>query len=368
MNINTTIVKKIATMLVSTNSLSSGEGAFKSWVSELLTTCFLPLGTLWYGGILVPQIGEGAGLATSISLPKDSVETLELTNINDLIWSKWEDTELRPTSQTLSVPQENLNICIIPIAYERDEPIGMLWASLEEREGDEIESVLFFISKLILMTVYESKGVNALKKLATESWYEDSRDKIIEKVADLCAQAMSCKQVVVWEADCKEKELITKAVTGVGEALSLDLDFGQGLAGKCYEDNTPRIYDDLSIEDTYHNDIVRDYGLKSCIMVPLDVGGSIAGVMGVYAGRVAAFNELDLTITYAFAQRLCAGYLFANRLEELENLEKNAFIEAPAIEAGLLAMELVHDINDWIGFAQGELGTICSRYKKISDS
>jgi len=360
---NTNIIIKIASLLSGASAINQGESNYKEWVSELLTTCFSGINIPAYGAILIPQVGDGAGRATCLNFCESSSNEKKCDLVKKIIEETWESFPSEKLIGIIDVPDILEKIHTYFISSQDDKPIGLIWALANNKKRDKVEAILFFISKIILTAVYETKGINSLTYLASDSWYEDSRSKIAKKVASLCARALGCKQVIVWEADYKKEELITKYVVGEKSNLHLDLDFGEGLAGKCFSVNNPHIYNNLFDEDVAHRKVVVEENLRSCIMVPLDVGNKIAGVMGAYAERVGAFNSLDLIITKAFAQRLCAGYLFANRLEELEELEERAFKEAPAIEAGLLAMELVHDINDRIGFAQGELGSICSYYK-----
>jgi signal transduction histidine kinase len=130
--------------------------------------------------------------------------------------------------------------------------------------------------------------------------------------------------------------------------------------------------DDLLDEQELHNyeiealqfpEVANQHGLRSAIYVPLDIGQEIIGVMAVYSDRPKGFSKFEKDITVTFAKRLAATYAHVRRIEELSEMERRLNIEAPAIQAGWLAVERVHDVLDNLLIAQSSLSDIALRYR-----
>ena len=84
--------------------------------------------------------------------------------------------------------------------------------------------------------------------------------------------------------------------------------------------------------------------------------------------RGLAADCRDNHILLAFASRLSAGYAHLERIKQLTEMEKKLEMEAPSIEAGMLAMENVHDSVNLLVDAQDSLTLIAQSIPNTSDS
>lgn len=191
-------------------------------------------------------------------------------------------------------------------------------------------------------------------------------DDVASKVAQATLAALNCSAVIVWRLQANNR-LHTIAAVGSAEGLTLNMRTDQGIAGRCAASYQNILIDDLldsaeltrkGITKIHHEHIVTNKQWRSAIFVPLDIGGQAAGVLGAYGPRPRGFSTIDQTITLAFAQRLSAGYAHAQRIQQLQVMEAKISLEADAIEAGLLALENVHDAINDLGAAQNELNHV----------
>jgi signal transduction histidine kinase len=272
--------------------------------------------------------------------------------------------------------EHHISCIIAPVSYGFDRPIGYFWTLVESNiEPAAIRSLEYLVNFLAL-TVRSVKADFALTQLSKAAWIaETTTVETAKNIANSSRKALACSAVVVWKLNHQKRRLETIAFAGgPGKILQVDMmvKIGQGVAGKCVLDDKCIVIDDLldktelnnkGIDSVQHPGIVKDQGWRSAVFVPLDIGGQVAGVLAAYGTRTRGFSELDKTIAIAFAQRLCAGYVHAQRIEQLSEMERRISKEAPAIEAGILAMEGIHDADDQLFQARAQIDDIVERYK-----
>jgi putative methionine-R-sulfoxide reductase with GAF domain len=224
--------------------------------------------------------------------------------------------------------------------------------------------------------VRSEKAYTAVECLAQRVWMEGATttERTALHNVRACREALSCAACIAWRLNYSINTLETLASTGnAGECLQVDMLVGRGVAGTCAHSGEIIVIDDLfdhnelrkyGLNDVQHPKVVTEWEWHSAIFAPMDIGGQVAGVLAAYAIRPRAFSEQDKKIILAFAQRLSAGYIHAERIEELTEMERRIAIEAPAIEAGMYAIQNVHDATNELSFAQNDLSSITSRFRR----
>jgi len=354
--------------------LRVGEGAVKEMAQYLLELAFRDLQHFAAGGIIVPQLGNDAGseqeFASSASSPhNDDNLKNQLDVALKLLW-------INPTAkndgdtQTLAFSGGK---CLLfwPINYGFDRPIGFFYALVNKTDSQGGLHRLQYISKHVATSMRAEKACHALDQLAAAIFVSSvTTDDVAQKVAHAALSALSCSGIVIWRL--QQKSLLHNiAAVGSAEGSALDMRTNQGIAGRCAETYKNLIIDDLldsaelagkGITKIHHDKIVADKKWRSAIFVPLDIGGQAAGVFAAYGLRPRGFSTIDLKIALAFAQRLSAGYAHTQRIQHLQTMEAKISMEADAIEAGLLALENVHDAINDLGAAQNELNLIKAEF------
>jgi signal transduction histidine kinase len=335
------------------------------------------LKALGSGGLVVPQIGQDAGQEVRFVLQDiDNDSCLRANAAEEVERSFWREIHAQPRVYDLSCrhAEGHLACVLAPAAFWFDRPIGYFWAIVERQDARDASAALEYAANFLALTARSEIACNAIEQLSKPTWIAASTSKrTATEVAESCLAALACSAIIIWELNEIGQTLRTMALAGnAGPNLDVDMRLGNGLAGRCALDNNVIVVDDLldaeqlhreGLPDVRHPAVVRQRGWRSAIFVPLDIGGRNAGVLAAYAPRPRGFSVLDRNIALAFAQRLCAGYVHAQRIEHLTDMERKLSLEAPAIEAGIIAMERVHDADNHLILAQSQLSTITSRFR-----
>jgi signal transduction histidine kinase len=356
----------------------SGGKELQDWAVAMLNVFLPQQPPSGSGGLLVPQVGEGAGREmTFVAMAPPEDCCISSDDIGRLTSKAWQDliTEPRKLELNCHRDHEHYSCAIVPISYGFDRPVGYFWLVAPSGPSGELVRSLDLTAYLLALHFHSAIARTALEQLSQPIWVAASTTKeSADQVARLCLRALACADVIIWELNPVDDTLRTLAVAGeAGSNLIVDLHVGAGLAGTCAQDNQPVLIDDLLDvkqieEDGYpaptHPQLIIKNGWRAAMYLPLDIGGRNAGVMAAFALRPRAFSSLDCNIAMAFAQRLCASYVHIERFKQLKEMEDRISIEAPAIEAGIMAMERVHDADNSLLLAQSHLSEIVTRFKQ----
>lgn len=361
-------------LTVAPDFILTGGYDFTFWAAEVLKLCLVSHNVYSSGGMVVPQLGEDAGKTLCFVVNNlEKSDCISPQAIKDITTSFGENIPREPQRIIIRCSHpSHINIVFVPISLGYIRPVGYFWCVVENNEEPIISSVLEFAANIISINVKSEKVCCAMDHLSKPVWINTlTTIGTTRKILKSCLSALSCSAVIFWRVDHLKENLKTIAVIdSTGSHLNVDMKLGQGVCGKCAEDDKVILIDDLldtnelnrfGVADVYHINLVKQRGWRSAIFIPIDVGGQNYGVLGVYGLRPRGFSHLDQNIALAFAQRLATGYIHAQRIEELTEMEGKISNEAPAIEAGMLAMEGVHDADDALFQAQGQLSLITER-------
>ena len=356
-------------LLTARNKILAGGASYESWASELLDLCLKHREVHASGALLIPQFGINAGqpevfqkIENKFSIPRQ-----KLKHILEKHWlSKTQIIQVFDVSSK----NNHLHKCIFcPISYGFDRPIGYFWAVANLNEHESAIKVLEYASILVSICIRSEKACKALQLMSEPSWQfiEDTKSAAVQ-ATEMSLKALSCRASIIWFMDQSTQILDVTHSAGHGcSNLRVDIDskHGHGLAGICATENRIILVDNLYNDSRVaHKNIVKKLGFASAIFVPLDAGGYVAGVLGVYASRLNAFSELDKNIVQSIAQWLSARIVRQERIEEARLLQNKIDFEMPLIEAGLMAMARVHDAKDQLFFAQNVLSQVTSSFPK----
>lgn len=357
----------IVNVLSEADQIGSSSLSFSDWCSSLSLSILADSPCKAYGGLVVPQSGQSAGLPVRYSSRVDK-ETAKA--VSELVSSIWRT----PPKDDLIVsdhPSGKFVISIISSWFDR--PLGLVWALAPSNYVAQASHQVRLISIAIALVIRGVKGARALSFLSQPIWKSEGLRRTTHKAAEsiirACMETLGCKTAGVWELDesAKPAMLRTSALVGeVGDVSALDMPMGHGVAGMCAQYNKCYVVDELQNKESLasvglavrHEYFVMNNNLRSAIFVPIDIGDRVAGVIAMYAERTRAFSEIDLCITKAFAERLAASYAHIDRIQQLEDKESRLKQEAASIESGVLAMEIVHDALNSLGIAQAQISIV----------
>lgn len=367
----------LLTRIVEQGKLVTTNGhELSKWLRALLQWGFAVVPFYGCGGVVVPQTGSDAGRSQPFFLASSvppCLAEIELPPLDELLMLSQAPVRWR-TGIPCTHGQPHLLALSRPINVEPGCALGFLWAITDIENETAVLHALESVASLSALAISDSKAREAIRHLAEPVWISESTTQQTALAAAIaCREALACSAVLVWELDERKSPATLRMLAAAGcDDHPLEMRKGRGLAGRCALDNRLVIVTDLldnsAVESiapggVEHPTVVAQQGWRSAIFVPLDIGGTTAGVMGAYGPRPRGFSTLDANIAASFAQRLTAGYVHLRRLNELTEMERRITLEAPAIEAGMLAMERVHDIDNKLILAQGKLSEITSRYR-----
>jgi signal transduction histidine kinase/ligand-binding sensor domain-containing protein len=164
-----------------------------------------------------------------------------------------------------------------------------------------------------------------------------SLDKVLQTLVDIAVEILRADKgsLLVWD-DQREK-LVVRASRGFQpETLQhLSLGPGEGIAGQVALSGEPIVVEDAHLDARTTKRIIEPEGIRSIIQVPINVGGGVFGVFSADACQPHAFDQDQLRLLLALAQRAALAIENAQLYEQVKEL-------AVVQERNRLAREL-HD-------------------------
>lgn len=362
-------VRRFSELAKEFDSLRAGGDELLLLAQNLIALAFRDMHCNATGGGVVPQLGQGAGKELSFELPQSNCLENQLQQARDFAVAFWKAGDVDKASLNLDSSDASASLVCVAhtIASGFDKPIGYFWTVVHSDDVTAADNRLQYVTKYFATAVRAEKACNAIELLSDPTCITRSHfDEAANVLAESCRKALSASAVIVWVADRVRDSLRTVAsADGKGTRVRIDMNFDQGIAGKCVTKCFSIIVDDL-LDDAelqrigasvYNPELVKQRGWRSAIFVPLDIGGEAAGVMSAYGIRPRGFSLIDKYILLAFAHRLSASLANFERIRQLTEMERRLEVEAPSIEAGMLAMENVHDSVNALTRAQDCLTT-----------
>jgi signal transduction histidine kinase len=367
--------QRFAELTSAFENLRTGGDSLCTLAKKLIELAFRDLDYLGAGGMIVPQLGVHAGAELEFKIEGDeAAHAVVKAQAVQLARSRRSELANKTLEQELPSPPsaEQCILLITPVVSGFDYPIGMFWVSVLAANKEAALCRLEYVAKYVALAVRAEKACAAVEQLSESALIMPATTReIAQKIACSCRKALAASAVIVWVVDRVKSTLRTFATNSEpAGTLKVDMGLGEGLAGRCAKEGRKLVVRDLldaselSAKNAgclHHPAVVQQHGWRAAMMAPLDIGGEAAGVIAAYGPRASGFSKIDLDILCAFANRLSAGYANAERISHLTEMERRLDLEAPAIDAGRLAMENVHDAVNQLVHAQNYLSTAQSQ-------
>ncbi|EFL52336.1 histidine kinase [Solidesulfovibrio fructosivorans JJ]] len=363
-------------------NLQTGD-KLRDLVNEVCRFFIPPFHGLVYGGRIVPQTGSDAGndiydfsaIQSSGTISDDAVGMIT-SKVSKLKWNILDEATKKHISE--KILKNKFLFIARPISGVFSRSIGYVWAICNEKSATITEDCIEMSSSFISLFMHQILTQNALEMLGKP---QASEIKSFEEgacfISEALLSALSCKAVIIWrlvvDAETGKIELQTIATAGEASGLGFSMEYGEGVAGKCAELSSEILIDDLldkkeldlyDIKRLAQEKIVRSKKWGSAYFVPLEIKNKILGVVGCYVSRKSAFTSIECEVCRAFTQKFCVMIDSMQRNEEQELIKKRLIAASPIIEAGLLAMENMHDVLNTLLVVQDKIENIKRKYKK----
>jgi signal transduction histidine kinase len=366
--------------LVEMNFSFDNPKIIKEWIKELLLFCIRDYQII-VGGVFLLQQHTNRKIKFLIKKYPKVYEKLS-SNVSNIINNFWNENCQDTKTQVIEFEGKKIQLSYVPVSYSFNLPVGYFWAVYECTNIDSVRGALEIAAYVTSLALLSEKSKYAIDFLGKPIWLQEStKIQTINEIVDVCIQALSCQFAIVWIQDDTKNErktLRTQVSRGlINRNVKVDMPFGTGVAGKCASEKTDFLIKDLLNQHELHDigvsglhlpEFVKTNNLRSAIFVPLAMGEDVIGVMGMFDNKINRFSQVDLSITKAFSRILAAGYAHVRRFEELKEIERKLDTEAPTFQAGILALEGIHDAEENIILAQNYLSGIINRFSRKEEN
>ena len=374
-------------------SLEQGGPAFSQWVTEELLSVFADDPPHAIGGFITPQMGAKHFEAVEItprvisgSIGASAISAIQSEALQRLLQDldvnhpalEWINTA------ALDVPDravvlfqlrralvfsEHLRVLEIgsrPAAV----PFGVIWALVSPESRGRVVRQLTLFAKLLDTSISAALRQHALSALniGTRDVYFESQPDYLNLVRT-CRDTVEASDAILWLKPRHDHE-VELSVAAATLPIDLQMQIGMGIVGRCILDSRPILIHDLTDtsaiakfapEGIRHPAVVLEQRWKTAICIPLDAGGEGIGVLAVYSKDQKYFESTDVEVLMTLSRALVGKTLLQNLREDLGRTRKRFEDNSLAIQAGMLAVERIHDAADGVGWAANAFELIKTR-------
>lgn len=323
------------------------------------------------GGTLVPQLGNQAGQAINFSINFDCQNATENSNnqwatVNSKVW----DAALGNVNIVLEkglIPTTH-SLLTVKGTDTKGAVILILWCVTTSGSTPVVEKMLALLCKAIQHQQETAKLAQVMKRLSEAPWFtqESIETKTFSEEALECKLALQCADVLIWKVAKENLKLVGSTCI---DDVSFDMPLGKGIAGTCATDSKNIQISDLSStteiafflpSGMMHAQEVRARGWKSGLFIPIDLGGEIGGVIGIYMLRPYAITSFDIWIATLYARRLGLHIYYEKQSIYQHELQERYSRAGVLVSGASLIIERIHDARNRLNVANDLLGYIGS--------
>ena len=195
----------------------------------------------------------------------------------------------------------------------------------------------------------------------------DLKSALVE-ASDLLAEALAADKVDVFLHDPAIGSLVAVGTSDTPmrrrqHALGLDrLPLANGgRTVEVYQTGQPYLTGRADQDPGVLPGVVRELGVRSMIVVPLDVAGARRGVLSAASGQPNHFGERDLRFLETVADWVA---MVAHRAELVERVAAQAADQGRRVAAEELITVLAHDLRNYLAPLQGHVGLLRRRAER----
>lgn len=150
------------------------------------------------------------------------------------------------------------------------------------------------------------KQLKALSQISYAITSQRYTEDILKLIVTLTAESMGFKTCSLMLVDAVKGELSIKATQSVSKQYlkKPPIKLGEGIAGKVAKENKPFISADVRKDPLYINrDIAKSEGLCALLSLPLNVKGTVIGVLNFYTSGKHEFTPSEIHILESIANQ-----------------------------------------------------------------
>jgi GAF domain-containing protein len=178
--------------------------------------------------------------------------------------------------------------------------------------------------------IHDAERLRRLQALTDAALAHLDLDELLAALLERTRDILGVDTSAVLLLEEETQELVARAAVGIEEEVEqgVRIPVGRGFAGRIAAEARPVILDDVDHADIL-NPILREKGIKSMLGVPLQLGGTILGVLHVGTLRPRTFVGDDVELLQLAADRSAIAIEHAR----LYAAEREARLRIEAVQA-----------------------------------